>query len=75
MENEIPSFSFNIPFQGRDTDCEVKMHDGSYDVFFNGDFVATVATNDSDIWVQISGEKLPADITETIGDKIESRYL
>ena len=75
MENETESLSFNMPYAGKDTDCHIKMTDSGYDILFDGEFMASMATDENDVWRQTAGAPIPADIIEIIGDKIESRYL
>ena len=69
-----PSIGFGITYGNEIKYCEAIMADTSYDIYFNGEWIASVAHNDSFEWMQDSGTILPQSIIDEIGLKIESHY-
>lgn len=74
MEDQTPIFSFEIGYASETVTCKVIMQPQSYDVFFNGRFMATIGHTDDWTWIQESGVILPASVIDEIGYRIESEY-
>ena len=74
MEDQIPSFSFELEYAGNTVTCEVTMQARSYDIFFDGRLMGAIAHTGDAAWIQESGVILPDSIIEEIGLRVESEY-
>lgn len=72
--SEHPVIGFGLAYANQLIYCEAVMQDNSYDVLFNGRWVASIAYNDDWDWMQASGTILPIETVVPIGLKIESHY-
>lgn len=72
--NEHPVIGFGIAYNEDLIYCEAIMHDNYYDILFNGNWIASIALNGDDLWMQESGVILPQQIIDEIGEKIEKGY-
>lgn len=75
MDVQYPFFSFNTKYAGKLIVCTVVMNESSYDVLFDGNWVASVEHTDDLNWIQAGGIILPDEVVADIGYQIESRYL
>jgi hypothetical protein len=69
-----PVIGFGIAYGEEMVYCEARMEENSYDVFFNGKWMASVEHTDYLNWIQASGVILPQSIIDEIGQRIESHY-
>ena len=72
MEN--PVIGFGIAYGDEMIYCEASMAETSYDIFFNGKWMASIEHTDHLDWIQASGVILPQSIIDEIGQRIESHY-
>ena len=69
-----PVIGFGIVYGDEIIHCEASMAERSYEIFFNGKWMASVEHTDELNWIQASGVILPQSIIDEIGQKIESHY-
>jgi hypothetical protein len=69
-----PVIGFGIEYGEELIYCEASMAERSYDIYFDGEWTASVAYTDQFHWIQGSGVILPQDIIDEIGQRIESHY-
>ena len=74
METQHLSFNFTLAYAGKNVICEVIMQDKAFDVLFDGKWKAFVASTEDWTWKQVSGEILPDEVIQNIGDRVESEY-
>jgi hypothetical protein len=72
MKGQSPAFSFELNYAGETVNCEVNMQPQSFDIWFGGRFMATIAYTGEMTWIQESGVILPQSVIEEIGLRIES---
>ncbi|UOE48730.1 hypothetical protein MTO98_30485 [Mucilaginibacter sp. SMC90] len=75
MEDQNPTFSFELDYAGEKVRCRVNMQAQSCEILFDGRFIATIALTGDATWIQESGVTLPDSIIEEIGLRVESEYL
>ncbi|NOW96084.1 hypothetical protein [Mucilaginibacter sp. SG564] len=69
-----PVIGFGIVYGDEMIYCEASMTERSYEIFFNGLWMASVEHTDQFNWIQASGVILPQSIIDEIGQRIESHY-
>jgi hypothetical protein len=74
MESQAPSFSFALEYASKAITCEVIMNPQSYDILFDGRWMASIAHTDEWTWIQASGVILPESVIDEIGLRVESEY-
>lgn len=74
MEDQTPAFSFELEYAGKTVNCKVYMQARSYDIWFDGRFMATIAHAGEMTWIQESGVILPESAIEEIGLRVASEY-
>ena len=74
MESEYPSFNFELGYADQTVDCKVIMQSDSYDILFDGRWMASIAHTEDWTWIQSSGVILPDAIIHEIGFRVESEY-
>jgi hypothetical protein len=72
MDN--PVIGFGIDYGNEIKYCEAIMADTSFDIYFNGEWIASIEHNDHFNWMQASGAILPQATIDEIGLKIESHH-
>ena len=74
MESQNPSFTFELEYATKIVHCEVVMQLDTYDILFDGRWMASIAHTEDWTWIQASGVILPNDIIEEIGYRVEGEY-
>lgn len=74
MESKNPSFSFSLEYAEKIINCEVVMQSNSYEILFDGRWMASIEHTDEWTWIQASGVILPDAIIDEIGFRVESEY-
>ena len=69
-----PVIGFGIAYGGEMIFCEAMMEEHSYEIYFDGKWMASLEHTDQLDWIQASGIILPHAIIEEIGERIESHY-
>ena len=73
MDSEsLESFYFKEVVAGKEHDYRITMNDCKYSIEQDGKLVAEIHCNE--IWEQISGDTIPPDVVEFIGEKIEAYF-
>lgn len=73
-DQELDSFYFKENINGVEHDYRITQHANHYGVEFDGIVIAELKLNELGLWEQTSGVKLPPEVIEKIGDKIEDHY-
>ena len=74
MEDQSSAFSFELEYAGETVNCKVNMQAQSYDILFDGRYMATIAHTGDATWTLESGVILPESIIEEIGLRVENEY-
>lgn len=69
-----PIIGFGIVYGEEIIYCEASMAERSYEIYFNGKWMASVEHTEYLNWIQASGVILPQSIIDEIGQKIERHY-
>jgi hypothetical protein len=75
IKTEAPYFDFNISMGGGLLNCKAIMYPTSFEILLNSTKAADLILNDDWRWMPAHHSKLPEDVIEEIGNKIESRYM
>ena len=71
MDTSSPVISFEIKYAGKLVFCEAVLQSTSYQIFFNGQYMAHIEPDASFTWIQTDGRLLLQSTIEEIGAHID----